>query len=47
MQTAAILLQATNAYLPYSLSVRELGDPAQIEKNLAKMVDLLIRGVTA
>jgi len=47
MQTAAILLQATNAYLPYSLSVKELGEPAQIEKNLGKMIDLLIRGITA
>lgn len=47
MQTAAILLQATNAYLPYSLSVKELGEPEQIEKNLGKMVDLLIRGITA
>ncbi|MBC8063750.1 MAG: TetR/AcrR family transcriptional regulator, partial [Chlorobia bacterium] len=46
MGTAAILLQATNAYLPYSLSVRELGNPDQIEKQLSQMVDLLINGVT-
>lgn len=46
MQTSAILLQATNAYLPYSLSVRELGNPDQIEKQLKQMVDLLVKGVT-
>jgi hypothetical protein len=46
MTTAATLLQATNAYLPYSLSVRELGNPDQIEKQLRQMVDLLIKGVT-
>jgi AcrR family transcriptional regulator len=46
MQTAATLLQATNAYLPYSLSVRELGNPDQIEKQLKQMVDLLVKGVT-
>lgn len=46
MGTAAILLQATNAYLPYSLSVRELGNPDQIEKQLRQMVDLLVKGVT-
>jgi AcrR family transcriptional regulator len=47
MQTAAILLQATNAYLPYSLSVKELGNPDQIEKNLGRMVELLVRGISA
>lgn len=46
MGTAAIMLQATNAYLPYSLSVKELGNPDQIEKQLAMMVDLLVRGAT-
>jgi AcrR family transcriptional regulator len=44
--TADILLNATNAYLPYSLSVRELGNPEQIEKHLDAMIDLLIRGLT-
>lgn len=46
MGTAAILLQATNAYLPYSLSVRELGNPDQIEKQLKQMVELLVRGIS-
>lgn len=43
---AAILLSATNAYLPYSLSVRELGQPEEIEDQLEAMIDLLIRGLT-
>ena len=46
MGMAAIMLQATNAYLPYSLSVKELGNPEQIEKQLGMLVDVLIRGVT-
>ncbi len=46
MGTAAILLQATNAYLPYSLSVRELGNPDQIEKQLRMMADLLVKGIS-
>lgn len=43
--TAETMLLATNAFLPYSLSVRELGDPATIEARLSTMVDLLLRGV--
>ena len=46
MGTSAIMLQATNAFLPYSLSVKELGNPDQIEKQLSMMVDLLVRGAT-
>lgn len=40
------LLHATNAYLPYSLSVKELGNPDQIQQQLAAMVELLILGLT-
>lgn len=43
--TAETMLLATNAFLPYSLSVRELGDPATIETRLSAMVDLLLRGL--
>jgi len=46
LQLAAILIVATNAYLPYSLSVRELGSPEKIEADLSQLVDLLIRGMT-
>jgi AcrR family transcriptional regulator len=43
--SARALLLATNAFLPYSLSVRELGRPAEIRARLATMTDLLIRGL--
>jgi AcrR family transcriptional regulator len=42
---AEALLRATNAFLPYSLSVRELGEPAAIRARLATMIDLLLRGL--
>lgn len=44
--TARALLLATNAFLPYSLSVRELGEPHSIEADLSAMVRLLLRGLT-
>jgi AcrR family transcriptional regulator len=43
--TASTLMLATNAFLPYSLSVRELGQPDVIERRLSLMVDLLLRGL--
>jgi AcrR family transcriptional regulator len=46
-QAAQSLLLATNAFLPYSLSVRELGRPEEIEARLEALVDILIRGVSA
>jgi len=45
-EMAETLIVATNAYLPYSLSVRELGSPDTIRENLSNLVDLLIRGLT-
>jgi len=39
------MLLATNAFLPYSLSVRELGELAAIERQAIDMIDLLLRGV--
>lgn len=44
--TARTLLFATNAFLPYSLSVRELGEPEAIETRLNAMLDLLVRGLS-
>jgi len=44
-EAAASLLLATNAFLPYSLSMKELGDPEDIEARLAHQVDLLIKGL--
>lgn len=43
--TATALLLATNAFLPYSLSVRELGRPQEIRERLLTMVELLTRGL--
>jgi AcrR family transcriptional regulator len=43
--TASTLMLATNAFLPYSLSMRELGEPAEIEIRLRRMIDLLLRGL--
>lgn len=43
--TARDLLFATNAYLPYSLSVRELGQIDDIETRLRRMARLLVRGL--
>jgi AcrR family transcriptional regulator len=42
---ASCLLLATNAFLPYSLSVRELGTPATIRARLDAMLDLLLQGL--
>jgi AcrR family transcriptional regulator len=43
--TAKILILATNAFLPYSLSVQELGNSEYIEHQLSLMADLLIAGL--
>jgi AcrR family transcriptional regulator len=45
--TARTLLLATNAFLPYSLSVADLGNPESIETQLLAMIDLLVRGLTS
>jgi AcrR family transcriptional regulator len=45
--TAELLLRATNAFLPYSLSVAELGDLDAIRKGVEALSDLLIRGLAS
>ncbi len=42
---AAALVTATNALLPYSLSVAELGRRAEIERRAHAIADLLVHGV--
>jgi AcrR family transcriptional regulator len=42
---AQALVLATNAFLPYSLSVRELGEPEAIAGRLKVMVEILMRGL--
>jgi AcrR family transcriptional regulator len=44
---AAALITATNALLPYSLSVAELGRRAEIERRARAVADLLVQGLAA
>ena len=44
-ETARDLLFATNAYLPNSLSVRELGDEKEIEIRLNRLAHILVSGL--
>ena len=43
---AEALMLATNAFLPYSLSIRELGSPAVIAERLEVMIALLLKGLS-
>lgn len=43
--TARTILLATNALLPYSLSARELGERADVEAEISRIVQLLLRGL--
>ncbi len=43
--TAQSLLLATNSLLPYSLSVRELGERTEIAKKIERLADLLLHGL--
>jgi AcrR family transcriptional regulator len=45
VRDAETMLRATNAYLPYSLSVAELGDTEAIRQGVTAMAELLIRGL--
>jgi AcrR family transcriptional regulator len=47
LETALLLLLATNAFLPFSLSRRQLRRRADIERRVARMVELLLRGLDA
>jgi AcrR family transcriptional regulator len=44
-EIAHLLLLATNALLPYSLSTQELGERAEIEGKVSRLADLLLAGV--
>lgn len=45
VEIAQTLLSATNSLLPYSLSVIELGDRSEVEKQARRIAELLIRGL--
>lgn len=43
--TAHALLQATNGFLPYSLSTTELGAREEVEQRVAEVANLMLRGL--
>jgi AcrR family transcriptional regulator len=43
--TSRVLIQATNALLPFNLSARELGRRDSLERQVAAVADLLVRGL--
>ena len=45
--TAFVLIQGTNAFLPFSLSPRELGRREEVEAEVGRIADLLVKGLLA
>jgi AcrR family transcriptional regulator len=45
IETARLLVQATNSYLPYSLSLEELGQPGDLIERIEKMAAILVAGI--
>ncbi|MGH9972237.1 MAG: TetR/AcrR family transcriptional regulator [Pyrinomonadaceae bacterium] len=45
LSTAYILLDATNALLPYSLSTAELGEREEVKEKAAGVADLMLQGL--
>lgn len=45
--TAQALIAATNALIPYSLSTKEMGSRREIERTLALVVEMSLRGLAA
>jgi hypothetical protein len=43
--TAHALLQATNGFLPYSLSTTELGAREEVEQRVSDVANLMLRGL--
>lgn len=46
-ETATLLLLATNAFLPFGLSPRQLRRRAELDRRVARMAELLLRGLDA
>lgn len=46
-ETAVMLVLATNAFLPFGLSPRQMKRRAEIERRVGRMVELLLRGLDA
>ncbi|MDM7923014.1 MAG: TetR/AcrR family transcriptional regulator [Pyrinomonadaceae bacterium] len=47
METARSIIDATNALLPYSLSVHELGERSEVENKITRIADLLLLGIVS
>ena len=45
LETAKMLLLATNSLLPYSLNTKELGERSEIEERVKNLADLLLKGL--
>ena len=44
--TSHALIQATNSFLPYSLTTRELGKRKEVEENVSQIAELLLHGIS-
>jgi hypothetical protein len=47
VRTARVLLDATNALLPYSLSTTELGERDEVKKKATRIAEMLLNGLLA
>ena len=45
-ETAQLLVQATNAYLPYSLSLEEMQQRGNLRERIEKMAAILVAGIS-
>ena len=45
LTTSRVLVQSTNSLLPFNLSVRELGRREEVEDQVGRIADLLIKGL--
>lgn len=44
---ALVLIQSTNSHLPFNLSARELGRREQVDEQVGRIADLLVKGLLA
>lgn len=44
---ALVLIHSTNSHLPFNLSVRELGRREEVEEQVGRVADLLVKGLLA
>jgi AcrR family transcriptional regulator len=45
--TSRVLIQSTNALLPFNLSARELGRREELEEKVTRIADLLVKGLVS